>query len=143
MIAPSLEAAVERSNALDPFLPQGECDARARGLARTGTVEDDLPRWRYFYILVLLKPARANAYRTRNRQRPRGIIQMALKIHKQNGLACIQLLSELFWSDPCKFELTHEALAASELLEHVEAESRCNSQRHKGPQPQDMSGNKV
>ena len=142
-ITPGLQAAGERPNALYSPLPQRERDARARELARTATIEDDLLRGWYYDIPVLLKPAGVYANRTGNRHPFGSGTEAALQIHKQNIFACIQLVPELFWSDPRKFELTHEALQAHELADHVEGESCYNSERHKGSRPRYMSGNAV
>jgi hypothetical protein len=66
----------------DPLPLQCQRNARAGEFTWASTIKDNLLRWRYFYVLVLLKSVWVNANRAGNRHWRGSIIAAALQIHE-------------------------------------------------------------
>ena len=114
---------------LHPFLPHCECHPSAYELTRRSTIEDYLSRGRQVCIAVSLEPTGIDSNGAGNCHNRGGRIRPTLKIQNQNVFARVQLLFQLFRSDPCKPELMKKVLPAGEPPCQVEAKSRRDGDR--------------
>ena len=132
LFAPCIETAGKRSNIFEPSPVECQGYARARNLAWTRAVKNDLSVGRKIRIpvsLILLQQVGVDSNGPRNRHQFLSLLRAALQVQDQNIFVAAQFAHQLIRRDPREPEFAQESVPAKKLEDDENAD-RCNSSKY-------------